>query len=209
MPNAIDLTGHRYGALVVQALGPPYRPPSGADRGARMWLCQCDCGRRTAVMGRNLRNGHTTSCGCRRVRHGEYVGDSLASPELAAWHSMIGRCTNRNSHAWHRYGGRGIRVCERWRSSFADFLADMGRRPSDRHSIDRIDNDGHYEPANCRWATKVEQGVNRGNNRRITARGKSLTAPEWSRLTGLHRDTIASRLARGWDPERAVSEGAR
>jgi hypothetical protein len=204
MPRAINLVGHRYGALVVQALGMPYHPPKG--RCARTWVCKCDCGNHTSVVGRNLRNGHTTSCGCRRVKHGEYVGSSLPSPELSSWRSMIARCSNPNSHAWSRYGGRGIRVCERWRASFAAFLDDMGRRPSLEHSIDRIDNDGDYEPSNCRWATRTEQALNRRNNRRIDAAGQSLTAPEWSRLTGIHKDTILGRIERGWDLNRAVTE---
>jgi hypothetical protein len=123
--------------------------------------------------------------------------------ESRVWKGMIQRCTNPKRRGWERYGGRGITVCERWRASFADFLADMGARPSPKHSIDRIDNDGHYEPANCRWATKHEQG---SNTRAVTRMldGKPISLRGMAELSGLHVRTIRYRLARGWSVERTV-----
>jgi len=198
MPAPVDLTGRRFGKLVVLKLG--------ARRNeARVWICLCDCNTTTSVIGRNLGNGHTRSCGCARVHHGEYAGDSLPSPELAAWRAMIARCSNPKNRVWHNYGGRGIRVCDRWSGSFKNFLSDMGRRPSDRHSIDRVNNDGNYEPSNCRWALAVEQSNNRRGIKRIVVGDVALSAPEWSRITGIHKDTIHGRIERGWDPELAVS----
>jgi hypothetical protein len=119
------------------------------------------------------------------------------TPEYTAWVNMISRCENPKLKHFAIYGGRGIRVCERWRDSYENFLADMGRRPSSGHSLDRIDGDGNYEPGNCRWATYTEQQRNRGNNVRVTIGGESMTLPEWEERTGIGRSTIKQRIAAG------------
>lgn len=118
---------------------------------------------------------------------------------------MVARCTNNRRKEWPRYGGRGVRVCERWLESFGAFLADVGLRPSTKHSLDRIDNDGNYEPGNCRWATATAQHRNRRDNYRITYRGQTYTRDEWSERTGIHRDTLRGRLRRGWTVEAALT----
>ncbi len=118
---------------------------------------------------------------------------------------MVQRCHNPKNHAYSRYGGRGIEVCQRWRDSFVDFMADVGPRPSLAHEIDRIDNEKGYAPGNVRWATSKQQGRNRSTNHRITALGETLCIVEWSERTGLSKETIRQRLKRGWSPERAVT----
>lgn len=121
----------------------------------------------------------------------------------SVWQHMIGRCTNPNGgRSWANYGGRGIRVCERWRDSFEEFLSDMGPRPSSGHSIDRIDNDGNYEPGNCRWATLAEQARNRRGNLRITHNGETLCVRDWSVRTGIGETTLAYRLKAGMPTDR-------
>lgn len=138
-----------------------------------------------------------------RPTHGESV-KGKESVEYRAWSRMKDRCTNEQRDSHHRYGGRGIAVCARWTSSFQSFLADMGRRPGPGYSLDRIDNDGNYEPGNVRWATRREQSMNYSRNRRVTVDGRTLTVSEWSAETGLNETTIASRLDRGWLAECAV-----
>jgi hypothetical protein len=153
-----DLTGARFGRLVAVARA----PRDGNSKG--QWLCHCDCGATAIVRGHALRKGLTKSCGClnqeTRVRlktkHGMHD-----TPEYHAWEAAIQRCTNDNNPAWKFYGARGISVCEEWLNSFEAFLAHIGRRPSPDFSLDRIDNDGNYEPGNVRWADWATQGTNK------------------------------------------------
>ena len=118
---------------------------------------------------------------------------------------MLNRCENQNNASYARYGGRGIVVCSRWKDSFASFLADIGRRPSPVHSIDRIDNDGPYSPENCRWATRRQQLTNYGRNRYLTLGRRTMTLDEWVTDVGINHQTIAARLDRGWTVNQALT----
>lgn len=160
--------GDRFGRLIVLAELEPRRRP---NQTTRRMLCRCDCGVEKDVPLTGLKTGTTKSCGClarekwiaARTKH----GDSKAkAPEYLIYGAMIARCENPNNADFKDYGERGITVCARWRSSYADFLSDMGRRPTPRHSIDRIDNDRGYEPDNCRWATAHEQRMNQRRMRK-------------------------------------------
>lgn len=125
--------------------------------------------------------------------------------ERAIWHQMIRRCHNPMTHEWAKYGGRGIAVCDAWRSDYRVFIADMGRRPSPQHSIDRIDNNKGYEPGNCRWATRIEQGRNRRDNRLVTIDGITKCATEWALDNGIPPKNVWRRVTKGWTIERAVT----
>lgn len=125
------------------------------------------------------------------------------NPLFSVWWSMIQRCRNPNVKRYCRYGGRGITVCDRW-MLFENFVSDMGDRPSPKHSLDRIDNDGNYEPSNCRWATATEQARNSTAARLVTFNGKTASLAEWSEITGLYYLVILKRLNRGWSVKRAL-----
>lgn len=144
----------------------------------------------------------------RNYRHG-YKTAGRYAPEYAIWNNLIARCTNPNNSKYARYGGRGITVCDRWAKDFVNFLDDMGRRPSPDHSIDRIDNDGGYTLANCRWATRKEQCRNRASSRFIEFGGASRTAAEWAEIIGVSQTTLHARLKSGWTIERALSQPLR
>jgi hypothetical protein len=140
--------------------------------------------------------------------HGHSFVNGRASPEYNAWSGMKSRCINPNVKSFHRYGSRGIRVCDRWLNSFENFLDDMGPRPSPQHSLDRYpDNDGNYEPGNCRWATIEEQAGNRSNSGIVSFSGEKLTVRELSRRTGIPYPRLKNRIARGWPIERAIGDG--
>jgi hypothetical protein len=121
--------------------------------------------------------------------------------EYNCWNSMMVRCRSTKSK---RYGGRGIKVCERWQT-FENFYADMGPRPTENHSLDRINNEGNYEPSNCRWATWTQQARNKSNCHVLTVGSESFTIAEWAERTGIGKTTIRERIRRGWSPERATS----
>ncbi len=174
------------------------------------WRFKCDCGNNDFVaLVHNVRDPRHRSCGCHRkavlavgnLKHGKWK-----TPEFKVWGSMFDRCTNPTNKNYHLWGGAGVTICERWRHSFENFLADMGTRPSPEHSIDRYPNPfGNYEPDNCRWATAKEQQRNRRNNRIVEFNGRQMTFAEACEITGLAYSTLNNRLKRGWTIDRALN----
>ena len=184
--------GSRFGSLVVGKL------VTGPSPGA-YYECLCDCGKVTVAQGSAMRTGNKTSCGCRlaqRQSARKYQIGSSSDPEYFAWRAAISRCGNPKNAKWSLYGGRGIRVCSRWLESYDAFIADMGRRPSAAHSLDRIDGNGDYEPSNCRWATSDEQNNNRSNNRHVSVDGEELTIAQASRALGVPDATLRRQVMR-------------
>ncbi len=157
-----DMVGKRYGFLTVIRYAESYK------NGAIRWLCLCDCGKEKIIQGQSLRNGTTFSCGCMRkelhsrriITHGESTGGKTTK-EYRTWYGIILRCHNPSDKGYERYGKRGITVCDEWRNSYTAFLQFMGRAPTKKHSIDRINVYGNYEPGNVCWATAKWQAQNR------------------------------------------------
>lgn len=169
----------------------------------------CDCESRRQVSDNKLKAGEIRSCGCLRREtcgatgktnrtHGEAV-HGQETPEFQVWQGIIGRTTNPKDPRWRYYGAMGVTVDSRWRESYEMFLADVGRRPSDEHSIDRYpDPNGNYEPSNVRWATAKEQARNRRDNKFLTVNGETHCWAAWEELCGLPKRIIAKRVSQGW-----------
>lgn len=201
-----DLTAQRFGRWIA------LRFVGTNKHRAAQWLCRCDCGQERTVTAQSLKRLESRSCGCygkeiwresaarmRARKHGHGLTDS---PTYKTWKSMIGRCSYPDMHGYHNYGGRGITVCERWKT-FENFLADMGVRPEGM-TLDRIDGDGNYEPSNCRWATNTTQRRNSKQNVYITFQGKTQCLADWAREIGLSSAAFSKRIAR-WPLERALT----
>lgn len=195
MGTSLDLSGLRFGRLVVTARAP--------NRGARtVWACACDCGGEAIVDTGALRSGNTQSCGCLRrakaasTMRGIATKHGLCGRAPAGWYrswlDMHRRCSDPTSQAWKNYGGRGVAVCARWHDPSA-FLADMGPRPL-RATLDRIDNARGYEPGNCRWVSRSDQNRNKRTNHRITFGGRTMTRAQWARELGITSDALLRRL---------------
>lgn len=171
-------------------------------------LCLCDCGTTKLVNVYNLVGGKSTSCGCDGNR-GPMTHGLSKDPAYRTWKTIKARCHNPNHKNFPDYGGRGIRVCDRWMSSPELFISDMGERPSLSHSIERIDPNGNYEPGNCTWATQREQMRNTRRSCVLTHQGMTKTVAEWAETTGLKESTVYHRIAAGWSAEMAIGTPAR
>lgn len=203
----IDLTGQRFVRWIVLIF-------SRMDcRKKAVWLCRCDCGVEREVASGELRKGKSRSCGClcRELARARCTHGMRNTPEWRVWINMIQRCTNPKHNSYPDYGGRGIKVCQRWLGpdGFANFYADMGPRPSRNYEIDRINNDGNYEPTNCRWATRKEQTRNQRNNRLLTHQGRTMCLTAWAEEVGISKNVLHGRLSYGWPLERALVEPVR
>lgn len=171
-------------------------------RGKWRWLCQCDCGGTKIALLEHVTSGRTSSCGCiprgnpQNMRPGcNRTHGETNSITYGSWCAMMSRCRNPNFDSYKYYGAKGILVCERW-EKFENFLADMGVRPSKKHSLDRIDNNGNYEPGNCRWATQVEQINNSSIVRFVLVDGEMMNYRQASLAVGRHQAWVSAQFSR-------------
>jgi hypothetical protein len=201
MATKIDLAGQRFERLVVLE-------PAGKNKhGQYIWKCECDCGKITFPTTYDLRTGHTKSCGCygkEKLKQSVITHGERHSSTYNTWCSMKGRCYTSSNTSYNRYGARGIAVCDRWKDSFENFLEDMGHRPSPKHCLDRIDNDGPYSPDNCRWVTYTENNRNRRDSRILPLGEESMTMAAWGERLDISVVTIFNRLERGESIDRAL-----
>lgn len=198
-----DITGMVFGRLTALNLS-----EVSVHKDRVKWKCKCTCGKTKDIAISNLRSGHTQSCGClQKEKTGKRarVHGLSKSKEHGIWSNMKRRCSDSTNKMFQNYGGRGITVCDEWQNSFKAFYRDMGPRPSSKHSIDRIDNDGNYEPGNCRWATQSEQGNNTRVNVNLTHEGETKTQVEWGRKLNISHKTIHARFKRGWSVEETLT----
>ena len=198
MPKMIDLTGKKVGM---------YTFISRDDSDYRKWNCRCDCGIVKSVFSHTILSGRTISCGCHRKAihsiHGQCVGKKQTQ-SWKSWVHMIRRCTDPKDTNFRSYGGKGITVCDKWRT-FVGFFEDMGDCPAG-YSIDRIDFNGNYELNNCRWASRKEQENNKSTNCLIEYNGETKTLQQWAEFSGLSREKLQSRLQMlRWDIGRALT----
>lgn len=195
--------------------------------GPQKWVCRCECGRQKVVSASSILSGRSVSCGCYQIEFAKRSQPKATAAwtkhrkcdtsEYTSWKGMIARCCNQNSIGYENYGGRGIKPCERYRQSFTDFLADLGKKPSKKHSIDRIDNSAGYTcgkcdeciangwTANVQWATKKQQAWNRRTTRMLTLNGETKPICVWADEIGLSHIGLRSRLKRGWPLELALT----
>jgi hypothetical protein len=204
----IDLTGQRFGKLVVLRRVEDYIQPSGKPM--VMWECQCDCMQKKVIAGTSLKSGKTTSCGCygKEQRLKSNTKHGLSHSRLKRiYYNMKSRCYNSNTPKFKNHGGRGITVCDEWlgENGFINFYNwSFQNGYSEKLTLDRIDNDGNYEPNNCKWSTYEEQNFNRRNNRLFTINEETRTAKEWCKLTNTNINTFWQRDLKGLTGEELI-----
>lgn len=200
-----DLTGEVFGRLSVIS-------PHHSTRLGTYWNCKCICGNECVVLTTKLSNGHTTSCGCRKeeIKHG--ISNLNKTHKLSnsriygIYRGMISRCYKKYSNNYNIYGGRGIAICQEWLDDFMNFYNwSMANGYSDELTIDRIDVNGNYCPENCKWSTAKEQANNTRSTVFLTYNGKTKSASEWSKITGISRNTITRRKRSGWTDEECLT----
>jgi len=195
------MTGQRYGRLTVVEY-------VRTEKSQSLWRCICDCGKTIVTRRQALRVGDNVSCGCyNRENHTTHGMEGTRIYHI--WRSVISRCNNPKDICYHLYGGRGIKICDRWHHSFENFYQDMKEDYSDNLTIDRIDTDGDYEPSNCKWSTQKEQGNNRRNNRYITLGDVTKTLTEWCEQYKANYFNVWALINRGYDPLTALKRHAK
>lgn len=204
--NIIDLTGQKFGRWTVLSRVDKER------RGSSHWYCRCDCGTEKILRSNTLRGNESLSCGCRQKEIASNLGKSKAVHSKSGtriyslWKSIRQRCYNNNHNQYKNYGGRGIKVCDRWLESFENFLEDMGDNIPEGMTLDRINVNGDYSLNNCRWISMKEQQNNRTNNVLIEFNGEKLTISQWSEKLGIKYITLYDRLiTRGWSVEKSLT----
>lgn len=204
----LDITGEVYGFL--QAI--EFRGKTKWSQAIWLFRCIADgCGREIEVPAHQARNGNNKSCGCmtRKLKLASKITHGASKTSVyGSYKAMLRRCYDTEDAMHHRYGGRGIKVCERWLGDLgaANFLADMGEKPSPEHTIERINNDGNYSPENCRWATRAEQADNRCTTRHVAVDGHTLSQAAWDRHLGNGLNIVGDRIRRGWSKEDAITK---
>lgn len=200
-----DISGQRFGRLVV--LGPVRQNA----RRCVVWRCRCDCGEYTEATSSSLRSGHTSSCGCLRLERSLAAVKTHGMTETRlyySWTAILARCFRPGAKGYPDYGGRGITVCDEWRQDFQAFHDYVTRLPNYRSegaTLDRIDNDGNYEPGNVRWAERRVQARNTRRNVMLTHDGRTQCMSDWADELGIHRETLRRRFALGWSVEQALT----
>lgn len=198
--KANDLTNQRFGSLMaIERRGSD-------ENGQALWLCRCDCGKEKIIRGHDLKQG-TKSCGCSRVRNTGLYKHGLSHTRLHwIWRGMKDRCYNPKNKTYNFYGGRGIKICDEWKSDFMPFYEwAMANGYKDGLTIDREDSNGNYCPENCRWATRTQQANNTRRNVYVTINGETRTVPEWSRIYGVNPYSVRTRIQKGWEPALAIT----
>lgn len=205
---AKQMQGRTYGRLTVIGLD---RTLDSRSKVRTLIRVLCSCGTIKVVDPHSVIRGRSSSCGClnaqlsseRRRSHG-----MTGTPTHRIWVGMVRRCYDHQATSYQRYGAKGVRVCDRWRNSFENFLSDMGERPGGM-TLDRIDNSRGYEPGNCRWATVAEQARNRTDNHSLTFNGRTMVMTDWAKEIGISVFTLAGRLRSGWPVDRALTTPVR
>lgn len=202
--KSIDITGKKFGKLTALKLDHIKKYSKSTHR---FWECICECGNKCIVAQNQLTRGKTKSCGCLQNEY-FFTKHNLRHTRIYnIWCNIKGRCLNTNHPNYNVYGARGITICDKWKHNALNFYNwAMANGYTDKLTIDRIDVNGNYEPCNCRWVNRKEQGINRNTSKFYTYQGKTLCITQWAELYGIKRGTLSSRLLRGWSIEKALKQ---